>query len=404
MRILALASWWPDPADNGIRLRIGHLLRALARDHEIHLLALIDEPHPPFAAGGHASICASAEALVREGRGPRAAERLAGLLGREPSSVRAGWSPAFAALVRARAAELRPDLVLCFELSAAIYGRLVADAPLALDDLELAHLAEQVHTAPPGPRRARRWLTWWKHQGFVREVLRSYALCTVTSERELALARALTPRSVALALVPNGADVAGCSGDWGAPEPDTLIYPGSITYDLNLDAVRYFAGEILPAVRARRPAARLLVTGKTTPELLASVPPADGVVFTGRVPDVRPLVARAWAEVVPLRYGSGTRLKVLEAMALGVPVIATRKGIEGLDLEPGREVLLADDAAAFAATTLRLLDDPALRARVASAGRAAVAERYDWRAIGARFAGLMGEAAAARRGATAALA
>jgi glycosyltransferase involved in cell wall biosynthesis len=91
-------------------------------------------------------------------------------------------------------------------------------------------------------------------------------------------------------------------------------------------------------------------------------------------------------------------------MALGVPVIATRKGIEGLDLEPGREVLLADDAAAFAATTLRLLDDPALRARVASAGRAAVAERYDWRAIGARFAGLMGEAAAARRGATAALA
>jgi len=104
---------------------------------------------------------------------------------------------------------------------------------------------------------------------------------------------------------------------------------------------------------------------------------------------VRPLVAEAWACVTPIRQGGGSRLKILEAMALGTPVVSTAKGAEGLDLTPGEEILIADGPAEFAAQVVRLLGDAGLRARLAVHGRRAVEARYDWRAIGAQFVDLV---------------
>jgi len=396
MRILTLASWWPAPTDNGIKLRIAHLLHALAQEHTIHLAALLDAP-PDAAANDLSALCASAVFAVRHNRPRGRAERLADLLGREPASVRASWSDEFAALVCERAVTVNPDLVLVFELGTAVYAHLVPGVPRVLEDLESIHMADQVNCRPAGPQRARARLTWWKHRRFVRDLLQDYALCTVASARELALAQTFAPSHIRLAVIPNGADVSGSEENWGLPEPDTLIYPGSLTYDLNFDAMHYFLGEILPRVRACRPGVRLIITGKTTPELCASLPPAAGVQFAGLVPDIRPLVARAWAEVVPLRHGSGTRLKVLEALALGTPVVSTSKGVEGLELDHERHILLANGAEAFSLATVRLLNDGALREQLAVAGRAAVRERYDWREIGDRLNGLLSEVACAAR-------
>lgn len=397
MRILALATWWPEPADNGIRLRLTHLLRALTCEHSVHFVALADNPPARPEASALATMCASVAVTSRQSRALRPDERLAGLLGREPASVRAGWNSAFATRVRERAEAVKPDLVLAFELGAAIYARVVPGVPRILEDLESTHMADQVAQQAPGPRRARAWLTWWKHRRFVADLLHDFALCTVASEREQILARTMLPPHVPVAVIPNGADVEGCAGPWGPPEPDTLIYPGSLTYNLNFDAMHYFLGEIFPAVRARRPGARLVITGKTTPELRAALPSIDGVEFPGLVPDIRPVVARAWAEVVPLRYGSGTRLKVLEALALGTPVITTPKGVEGLKLDHDRHVLLAGHADAFASATVQLLEDGGLRERLAGAGRTVVQELYDWRVIGRRLTELVCQAAAARQ-------
>jgi len=159
----------------------------------------------------------------------------------------------------------------------------------------------------------------------------------------------------------------------------------ALSYDANFDAMDYFLGAILPQVQAARPDARLRITGRATPALVAALPRAEGVEFTGYLDDVRPAVARAWAEVVPLRKGGGTRLKVLEALALGTPVVSTSKGIEGLALEDGRHVLVADSSADFAAATARLLGEPDLRARLAAAGRQTAREHYDWQASGQRL-------------------
>jgi glycosyltransferase involved in cell wall biosynthesis len=198
-----------------------------------------------------------------------------------------------------------------------------------------------------------------------------------------------------IAIIPNGADVAGALTAQATPEPDTLIYPGALSYDANYDAMLHFVHAILPRIRAQRPQVRLRITGWVTAEQQAALA-ADGVEWTGYVPDVRPLVARAWSEVVPLRLGGGTRLKVLEALALGTPVVSTSKGVEGLELEPEQHLLLADTPAEFARATLRLLAEPALRARLAVAGRQIVRANYDWRQIGGQLNQLLAATVTAR--------
>jgi glycosyltransferase involved in cell wall biosynthesis len=115
------------------------------------------------------------------------------------------------------------------------------------------------------------------------------------------------------------------------------------------------------------------------------LPPADRVTLTGFVDDVRPLIAAAGVSVVPLRVGGGTRLKILEAMALRTPVVTTSKGAEGLDVQPGEHLLIADTPEAFAAASLRLLQEPGLRQRLADNAYRLVAEKYDWAVTMPRF-------------------
>src|SRR5262249_51624534 len=146
------------------------------------------------------------------------------------------------------------------------------------------------------------------------------------------------------------------------PRPGRMIYSGSVTYFANLDAVRYFAQDIFPLIRRARPAS-FVITGSTGDIDVSDLLLDGTVTFTGRVPDAAHLVAHSSVVVVPLRIGGGTRLKILEAMAVGTPVVTTRKGAEGLDVEHGENILIADSPDAFAKAVLRVLDDFVLRAR-----------------------------------------
>ena len=144
---------------------------------------------------------------------------------------------------------------------------------------------------------------------------------------------------------------------------DTLIYSGALSYSANYDAVSWFVQEILPLVRARRPAVRMSVTGDSGGRTL---PSTEGLELTGFLSDVRPLIAASWTSLAPLRVGGGTRLKILESMALRTPVVATSKGAEGIEAEPGRHLLVADTATTFSESLIRLLDDPPLRQAIAT--------------------------------------
>ena len=388
MRILALSTWWPEPADNGSRLRIAHLLRALATRHEVHLLALTQEPITSSQIDAVRSYCASVESRPERHWTPRRGEQIASLWHATPSSLRATWDPEFAAMVQRQVAVLKPDLVIAFALRAAVYAPLAGAIPCIFEEVEIGNYHTDVANAATPRRKLRSWLTLAKHRNFMRRLMAQFDGVTVVSEAEAALVQPLLRATTRLAVIANGADVAGCAPFISEPEPATLIYPGALSFDPNFDAMQFFLSDIFPLIRAQRPDVHLRITGKAHPERQAALPQHAGVEYTGYVTDVRPLIARSWATVIPLRYGGGTRLKALESIALGTPLVTTPKGIEGLAFACGQQVLCAEQATDFARATLQLLGDATLRRQLAASAQVIVAEQYDWRAIGSRLADL----------------
>ncbi len=202
-------------------------------------------------------------------------------------------------------------------------------------------------------------------------------LCSRADQRRL-LSEAPGVRT---AVVPNAADVDYYQPRPADPPPDgrTLVYFGLLSTVPNVDAVVHFVQEIWPLIAAAHPDARLkIIGGRPPPSLLALVGPR--IELTGFVPDSRPHLAAAAAVVVPLRLGGGTRLKIVEAMAMGKAIVSTTLGAEGIDATPGRDILIADEPRMFAASAAQLLEDPSLAARLGRAARRLAVERYSWTA------------------------
>ncbi len=389
MRILVISQWFPYPPDNGARLRTYYLLKHLARRHEIVLLSFTQREVLPEHVEAVRAYCAAVETVPFRPFHPAHLRALMGFFLPRPRALTDTYSPRMGALVRETLRRERFDLVLASTIgptaTTAMYVRGHRGLPRVLEDLELSIIVDRTRNEQAWLARQRLRLTWWKLRRFTAGLLRDLDGCTVASEREKSLVQRLVPGYRHLTVVPNGLEPERYEGDFGPPEPDALVFPGSLTYIANLLAMGFFLGKVMPRIVARRPKARLYITGRTGGINLARLPLSENVVLTGYLEDVRPRVARSQVCVVPMTIGGGTRLKVLEAMALGVPVVATTKGAEGLEVRPGEDLLLADDPATFAAQVVRLLEDPVLRRRLAENGRRLVRERYDWRVIGERF-------------------
>jgi glycosyltransferase involved in cell wall biosynthesis len=168
-----------------------------------------------------------------------------------------------------------------------------------------------------------------------------------------------------------------------------LAFVGTTHVDANRDGLHFFMREVFPLVRRQEPSVTLDIVGGSPPADIRAYGQVDGVTVTGFVPDVRDYMARATALVVPLRSGGGTRLKILEGLSYGVPTVSTSIGAEGLDLVDGQHLLLADGAGSFAAATVSLLRDGALRERLSREGRAFVEQHYDWRAQAPRLQSIL---------------
>jgi glycosyltransferase involved in cell wall biosynthesis len=229
-------------------------------------------------------------------------------------------------------------------------------------------------------RRAYSAVEWRKVRKEERHAWSHLDGCTLTSARDQHML--LTDEPTAhTAVVPNGVDL-----DFFRPsarstlrEPPTLLFFGAIDYYPNTDAMHFFLRDVFPHLLERYPHVRLCIVGRKPPESISAYRSAN-VEVTGVVDDVRPWLERADVVVVPLRIGGGTRLKILEAMAMGKAVVSTALGAEGLAVTPEHDLLVADDAPAFVAQIGRLLDDPALRLRVGASARRLVASRYSWKA------------------------
>jgi glycosyltransferase involved in cell wall biosynthesis len=211
------------------------------------------------------------------------------------------------------------------------------------------------------------------------------AVCSA-ADRERVLRDVPSART---AVVPNAADVEHYRPRSGDPAPDgrTVLFFGLLSTLPNVDGLRWFVREVWPRITRVQPDARLEILGKGAPPEVAALA-GPGIEVTGFVEDLRPHLAAAAAVVVPLRLGGGTRLKIVEAMAMARPVVSTRLGAEGIEAEAGRELLLADEPEAFAAAVLQLLRDPATGARLGAAARRLSEERYSWSGAASAMEGL----------------
>ena len=203
------------------------------------------------------------------------------------------------------------------------------------------------------------------------------AVCAMTcSTVDADLVRQLCP-GIQVFIVPNVVDVR----DYGLEseeEPFTIVYQGGMDWYPNRDALEYFVRQVLPLVQKQVPRVRLIAAGRNSaPEFKARFSDVTALEFTGTLADLRPVIAKAAVAVVPLRIGSGTRLKILEAGAMRKAIVSTSIGVEGLDFEAGKEILIADDPVTFARDVVELLHDPARRKVLGEAARNRVLRDYD---------------------------
>ncbi len=382
MKLLYITGSAPWPPTSGGALRDFHFISHLQSRHDVRVVVLDEAPVPPPPG-----IPADVEfwPYLRPGRRPAATkwrmrrEALRDAVHPSPQIVREHAPPDLRAAFRSLAGYARAcDAVW---VSRAHYARHALAAEfggrLIVDFVDVEWAAQQSHQAhlPRGPYRALARLDTWKLARFERRVAGRAWRCVVCKEEDKGrLGAALSNVYV----VPNGtAANSPCSPE--AAEPGRLLFVGLMSYGPNRDAAKWFVREVFQAVvSAARPPVLDIVGGDPPEDVVELQGPASRVFVHGFVPDLRTCYDRAAVVVCPIRTGSGTRLKVLEALSYGKAVVATTEAIRGIDLRPGVDCLVADTAAEFATACSRALADGGLRAVLGNSGRDRVLGRYSW--------------------------
>jgi glycosyltransferase involved in cell wall biosynthesis len=393
MKILILTPDVPYSPYGGGQLRCFHTIKQLAVRHEVFLLG-INRCKDPDGISEVAQYCSSVQ-VVRPYEARYQPLRPAALrslhwrlheLRRAPEPFCWANSPEIVPLIQQVLREWKPDVV---QVESTMMAQNLLRVPRCAESLralmiyDVAAQIEQqkIALAQSGMERLKCWLDWRKAMLREKRICRAFDLCFTMSEADRVKVRRWYGREDVL-VSPNGVDVQAyqpltVSAAGAKPE---ILFTGYMAYTPNHDGAQWFCRDILPLIHRQIPEAHFIIMGRSPrPEVAALA--SERVTVTGEVADALPYFQRAAVCVVPLRMGSGTRLKILEAFALGKAVVSTTVGAEGLEVVPGRHLLIADDPSSFAAAVVRVLQNADLRERLGRAGRELVERRYDWRQI-----------------------
>lgn len=391
MKILFLTPQLPYPPQKGTALRNWGLIDGLASRHDPSLLSFraprqdADLPLPLLDACERVVTVPQPERTVRD--------RLQGMLTtRRPDMALRLRSEAYALRLAEWLTQETFDVVQVEGIELAPYLDVIeaaAQTPVVVfDDHNCEYVLQQrvflTDLAVPA-----RWagaayscVQWLRLRRYEADVCRRADRVLTVSDADADALQRLVP-SLDPIVVPNGIDTR-----WYRPESaetqsreNSLVFTGTMDFRPNVDAMLWFVKEVLPLVEAEIPDIHVNVVGQRPHPRLDPLRENPAVTLTGFVEDVRPYIANAALYVAPLRMGGGTRLKLLEAMAMGKAVVATRLGAEGYPVTDGRELVLADTAMDFAERVISLLQSPKRRAALGRTARAFVERRYDWRAI-----------------------
>jgi sugar transferase (PEP-CTERM/EpsH1 system associated) len=384
MKICFLAPRFPYPVIKGDSLRVYHQLRALSPHHRVTLLTLADTPVSREDYAHVANLCERVE-VVPLSRWRALWNLGVGVLSGQPMQVR---------YYRARALQRRLTALLAGERFDVVHTTLIRMLPYVwglrelpvvvdlIDSLSLNLEARRLQVR--GLRRLAYEMEYRRVRKYEQEVVRRFPALVVSSPADQ---QALGGDNVAV--IPNGVDMEQFPfrGPVGR-DADTLVFTGNMGYHPNEEAVVWFAAEVWPLLLRRYPRLRFQIVGTSPTERVRALAGIEGIEVLGRVPDVAAYLNRATVAVCPMRSGSGIQNKVLEAMAAGTPVVATSIANRGVQAVPGRDLLVADSGASFAAAVAEMVDSPAAAAALGRAGRSFVEEHFRWEQHGKRLAAI----------------
>jgi sugar transferase (PEP-CTERM/EpsH1 system associated) len=392
MKILWLKTELLHPVDKGGKIRTYHLLKQLKTDHQITYLTLDDGSAPADARDDAVEYCHD---LIRIPHATREkfstgfyAELAVNMASPLPYAIVKYRSEQMTKAIEAATAKNHFDVVICDFLAPAVNLPRVLKTPVVLFQHNVEASIWQRHYEVQKNAIKKRYLYWqWrKMQNFERDACRRVDCVIAVSEADAEMMQ----RDYGLAKVydiPTGVDVEFFkpTGEI-ATRPNSLVFTGSMDWLPNEDAMQYFINDVMPLVRQAVPDLRLTIVGRSPyPSLVELAGRDSNIVVTGRVDDVRPYMEEAAAFIVPIRIGGGTRLKIYEAMAMEKPVISTTVGAEGLNVNDGEDLLLADSPADFAKAVVRVLQEPPFARQLGSKGAQKVRQLYAWNKVAEKF-------------------
>jgi sugar transferase (PEP-CTERM/EpsH1 system associated) len=386
MRILVISDCVPYPLISGGKIRLYNLLLRIARQHEVWLATFLDSKEEMEGLLRIQEICHRVEIVQLNHK-----RKLAYL----PDLLKFGLTGKPVELVYYNSSELVRriqtlislvdfDIVQIEHSHMALYlealpSNLWPKSILTFQNVEFVRLDRFFQIERKPVKKIRRWLSSRMMRVWEPHYAEHFGRCIAMSEFDQHLLEAANPR-LRINVVTNGIDTHSFHPLPLSANQKNLIFVGSMNYGPCIDAMLFFCNEVLPRIRAMMGKVELWIVGSNpSPEVIKL--DGNGVHVTGRVSDVVPYYNQIAVCVVPLRAGGGTRLKILEAMGLGRPVVSTTIGCEGLDVVDGKHLLVGDSPEQFAQQTARLLKDPELYDRIVANGRQLVVTRYDWDVI-----------------------
>lgn len=412
MNILMLTPYPPHPPHRGGAIRMVHLLHTLARTHRVTLLTfapndaavaalealrdrcqvipVIGPPPRTLIRRAWESLTSLSPDMAFRNQSISYAQTLTQLIQNTPYDVvqvesieMAGYAIALTAYYRQRNQQ-RPLLVLD-EFNA----EYVIQRRAALTDLTalVRGAGKKMKLLLSAPYSL---IQWYKLAAYERRMLQLYDHTFAVSEEDRQALHRLVPRA-RIHIIPNGVDTEyfrplSVAAPQTAESPPTLVFTGSLDYRPNIDAIHWFVTMVFPLVRRHTPNVRFLIIGRQPVPSLLQLHDGTSIMVVANVPDVRPYLMGARVYVLPMRIGGGVRLKLLESLAMQLPVVCTTMGAEGIpELQHGKHLLLADEPTAFAQAIGQLLDAPQWGRELGEAGRMVVRTHYDWTVIGRKL-------------------
>jgi glycosyltransferase involved in cell wall biosynthesis len=393
-RVALLSTWHPEPVDNGRKQRTRIIIDALASEHEVILISLVD---PAEASGETLPAVAGVAAQFQLPLPVFRSRSLAGLRGvfsRLPRSIVSTWSPDTARQINHILTEHEVAAAIGADLRTLRYlTQLPAGIARILDEPDVSPIITKPGASNGGLRARAREL---KYRSFLSASQGRLDAIAVASALEVEAFRRLSggPSNVIANVVPRMPE-----RQWAPAGDATLLYTGALTYRPNLEAVEFLVQDVLRVIEPEHPGLRLIVTG-AVPEPRPQIANSPLVKLTGRAPSLDSFYRESRLFVLPLQAGTGTRVKLLEAMSHGMPIVSTRKGAEGLPVVDGEHLLLADSADDFVSAILLLLEDRELCERLGARARRLVEEQFTAGATELLWRQLISEAIAHAREST----